>query len=74
MPDVEEDTYCHMQILWLDADTLWLDGMANMKQEFDRMHKKETALFGMALETSAMNAAKNYYKALPIDEGRAHAK
>lgn len=42
-------------------DTLWIDSMANVRQEFYKMREKN-ALFGMSLETTALNGNGSWYK------------
>ena len=52
-----------IQVLWMDADTLWLDSMANMKGVF-RKFAETQALFGMVVETTHVKSHENWYKAL----------
>ena len=42
-------------------DTLWIDSMANVKQEFFKMREKQ-ALFGMSVETTFLNGNGSWYK------------
>ena len=42
-------------------DTLWIDSMANVKQEFSKMREKQ-ALFGMSVETTFLNGNGSWYK------------
>lgn len=50
-----------MQVVYLDVDTLWIDSMANVEQEFIKMREK-IALFGMSIETTALNGNGSWYK------------
>ena len=50
-----------MQVVYLDVDTLWIDNMANVQQEFTKMREKN-ALFGMSIETTALNGNGSWYK------------
>ena len=50
-----------MQVVYLDVDTLWIDSMANVEQEFAKMREKN-ALFGMSIETTALNGNGSWYK------------
>ena len=50
-----------VQVLYLDADTLWLESMASMRTTFKEFTKKQ-ALFGLVVETTHMMADINYYK------------
>jgi hypothetical protein len=50
-----------LQVVYLDVDTLWIDSMANVAQEFAKMREKN-ALFGMATETTALNGNGSWYK------------
>ncbi len=49
------------QVVYLDVDTLWIDSMANVEQEFSKMREKN-ALFGMSIETTALNGNGSWYK------------
>ena len=55
-----EDSW-HLQVVYLDVDTLWIDSMANVKQEFSKMREKQ-ALFGMSVETTFLNGNGSWYK------------
>ena len=50
-----------MQVVYLDVDTLWIDSMANVEQEFTEMREKN-ALFGMSIETTELNGNGSWYK------------
>ena len=50
-----------VQVVYLDVDTLWIDSMANVEQEFTKMREKN-ALFGMSIETTALNGNGSWYK------------
>lgn len=50
-----------MQVVYLDVDTLWIDSMENVEQEFTKMREKK-ALFGMSIETTALNGNGSWYK------------
>ena len=41
-----------MQVIYLDADTIWLDDASNMWELFGRMEKVPPQLFGMTEEAS----------------------
>jgi len=61
-----EEMNVYVQVVYLDVDTLWIDSMANVQQEFTKMREK-SALFGMAIETTALNGNGSWYKG-----GRSH--
>lgn len=50
-----------VQVLYIDADTLWLESMANMKDVFKEFAQRE-ALFGIVVETTHVKASVSWYK------------
>ena len=59
--DQHQEMNVHVQVVYLDVDTMWIDSMANVQQEFTKMQEK-SALFGMATETTALNGNGSWYK------------
>ena len=63
----EEGRGIFTQVVYLDVDTLWIDSMGNVEQEFTKMREKD-ALFGMSIETTALNGNGSWYKGGEVHE------